>query len=197
MASTGGVTIIAGNGNAAFGKIEMSDIRTGTLPLGGGFTVKGSATGQSGGVKMEKSQVSANGAMLFETGGLGTTEVKENRLISSTSITVKTASNGSCVATPNFVMQAPVVNACTPALSPLRLSIFPNPSSDGTLNIKLDETTDPKDVSIVNNRGGMTKSWKADTSENLTTEGLKTGSYTIQVINNKTGQKSSMKFIVD
>jgi hypothetical protein len=196
ISTTGGVTITAGSANAGFGKIEMGDISTGARPLGGGFTVKGSATAQSGGVKMEKSTVSANGAMLFETGGLGTTEVKENRLTSLTSITVKTASDGSCVASPNFTLQAPVVNACSPAVQPLRLSIFPNPSLDGTLNINVEESKDEKDVLIINNKEGVVKHWKLDTSETIKTDGLSSGSYTIQVIDNKTGQKTTAKFMV-
>lgn len=207
LSSIGGVTITAGSATNGFGKIEMGDIQTGAQPLGGGFAVRGSVSSQSGGVKMEKSNVSARGAMLFETGGLGTTEVKENRLNSLTSITIRTASDGSCVSSPNFTMQAPIVNACTPAVSPLRLNVYPNPSSDGTLNIDIEEPAQTKDVKggkvekdvlLINNKNGQTKRWTVDTSnsESVKTDGLSSGSYTIQVIDNRTGQKTTAKFMV-
>ncbi len=206
LSSIGGVAITAGSAANGFGKVEMGDIKTGAQPLGGGSAVKGSVGSQSGGVKMEKSNISAKGAILFETGGLGTTEVKENRLTSLTSITVRTASDGNCVSSPNFTMQAPVVNACTPAVSLLRLSVYPNPSSDGTLNIEIVEPEvqkdakrlkDEKDVLLINNRNGQVKSWKVDNSSDaVKTDGLSTGSYTIQVIDNRTGQKTTAKFMV-
>jgi Secretion system C-terminal sorting domain len=206
VASLGGVTITAGSSSANFGKIEMSDIRTGSLPLGGAFRVTASVNGQSGGVKMEKSQVSARGEVLFETGSLGSTEVKENRITSATRIVVKTASNGSCVASPNFALTAPLVLACTPTVTARlanvyevtempNLSVYPNPSNNGTLNIRI-SNTDETQIMIVDLQGKVVKQWDNNKLEELSVDGLKSGVYVVQSVD-KTGKKDSAKFIVD
>jgi hypothetical protein len=203
---TGGVTIVAAQGSASQGKIEMSDIRASQIL--GGFSVSAAAGGGQGGVKFEKSTVNVFGPAVFQTGSVGTTEVIENSITSNTRITIKTGPSGNCVSTPNRTLSAPVVQSCAstaaarianvyePSEMP-DLSVFPNPTSNGTLNIKLKETGEARDVSIVNMQGSIIKNWSDNVTDNLSVEGLQTGFYTIQVIEKKTGNKKTSKFVVE
>jgi hypothetical protein len=91
---------------------------------------------------------------------------------------------------------ARIANVYEPSEMP-DLSVFPNPTSNGTLNIKLKETGEARDVSIVNMQGSVIKNWADNVTDNLSVEGLQTGFYTIQVIEKKTGNKKTSKFVVE
>lgn len=94
----GGVTLEAGSAGAGNGKIEASEI---SLFNVSSITLLASLSGQKGGLKLEKSSLSATGDIVLETGAQGVTEVKENSGGSDTRIRVAAGSDGECVAQSN------------------------------------------------------------------------------------------------
>ncbi|MFN4080590.1 MAG: T9SS type A sorting domain-containing protein [Saprospiraceae bacterium] len=206
--SLGDVVLTAGAGAAGLGKAELGEITTGTI--GGSFRVTASVGGSVGGVKLEKSTITSNGAMLFETGALGSTEVKENSLTSGVKITVKTGLNGNCVASPNFVMNAPVVEACLPpaplmtnngALADAQttlqgLTIFPNPGISSAINVRFDHPMDDVDIWIVDLHGRIVRQLTTYGDETVRMEGLLPGFYYLNALDKATGAKQVQKFVI-
>jgi hypothetical protein len=202
---TGGVSITAAEGTASIGNIEMSDIRS--YGINGGFKAVAAPNGSNGGVKMEKSNITTGGDILFETGNLGTTEVKENRITSSTKITIKTGSQGNCVSTPNFTLTAPIVLSCQPTMARLAnvyeiselpdLSVYPNPSNDGSLNVKLKQTSENGSVVLSDLQGNVVKRWSSAKSDDISIKDLKSGTYTVLYIDEATKTKKSTRFVVE
>lgn len=203
--SLGGVAIAAGSGTASLGKVELGEITTGTI--GGAFTIKASAGGSQGGVKLEKSTLTSNGAMLFETGAIGSTEVKENSLTSGVKITIKTGLGGNCVAAPNTLLSAPVVEACLPATAlmgssspytphmPLMPELFPNPGFGGSIHVKFGNLAEEVHVRVMDLQGRMLQQmtirdqqWRID--------GLQPGFYYLQTIDKATGVAHTQKFVI-
>ncbi|MCU0468989.1 MAG: T9SS type A sorting domain-containing protein [Arcicella sp.] len=202
----GAVTINAAEGSASIGNIEMSDIRTyGTI--NGGFKATAAVGGNNGGVKVEKSNITVGGDVLFETGNVGTTEVKENSITSGTKITVKTGNGGNCLATPNRSLTAPSVITCSSPMARLAnvydidempdLSVYPNPSNDGSINIKLKQTSESGNVILTDLNGNTVKQWDGVKGDNISVKDLKRGTYIIQYMDTTVGTKKSTKFIVD
>lgn len=203
--TTGGVTIVAGSANANNTKIEMSEVIARNIT--GNFSVASSANAEKGNVKMEKSAMIITGAVIFETGRLGSTEVKENSITSSASITIKTGVGGNCIAAPNRTLSAPVVEACLPTaaknsvatqtgLTGQNIAVFPNPGTNGTVNVNFENANDIKDIIVVNTAGATVKQWSGYRNNSLLISQLKPGFYSLKVLNRATGKTNSKKFIV-
>ncbi len=206
---TGGVTITAAAGTANRGKVEMTQCTV--SQINGNLLVRATQNGEYGGVKIEKARIfGVVGSAVFSTGNFGSTEVKENSITSNTSITVSTGNNGTCLATPNS-LTAPVINACTPPAAraavsnftknePLAImdgtvNVFPNPSSNGTVNVNLNKDN-AVNIAIVNTIGSSIKQWNNYTNKTLVITELKTGNYYLKVTDIKTGKTSVKPFLI-
>jgi hypothetical protein len=77
-----------------------------------------------------------------------------------------------------------------------KLMLFPNPGTNGKVNVIFQDETSPKNVFVYDATGRAVKTFKNIVSANLTIEQLKPGVYNIQVINTASQAVSSGKFIV-
>jgi hypothetical protein len=78
-----------------------------------------------------------------------------------------------------------------------KLMLFPNPGTNGKVNVIFQDETSPKNVFVYDATGRAVKTFKNIVSANLTIEQLKPGVYNIQVINTASQAVSSGKFIVN
>ena len=104
----GGLLIESGSGAAANGKIEVSEVSFFNVAS---IRLLGSLDGLQGGLKMEKSRISASGAIVMETGAQGVTEAKENSGGAATLFRVAAGAGGKCIGQPNSFF-APVMQIC-------------------------------------------------------------------------------------
>ena len=74
--------------------------------------------------------------------------------------------------------------------------MFPNPGSNGKINLLFQDEVAPKNIMIYDATGRAVKSFKNVLSANLTVDQLRPGVYNIQVINTTTQVISSDKFII-
>jgi hypothetical protein len=201
--ATGGITIVAGSGNANNTKIEMVEVIA--RNINGNFSVTSSVDAEKGNVKMEKSAMTINGELIFRTGRLGSTEVKENALRSSTKITIQAGMGGSCISQPNRILEAPVIEACSPSSIArinttkeieMGFSIFPNPGDNGRVNIRFKNMNGPQDIILTDASGKTIRQWREYRNNMLTVDQLRAGYYNLQARSKITGEKNSGKFIV-
>lgn len=104
----GGLVIESGSGSAENGKIQASEVSFFNVAS---ITLLGSSMGLKGGLKLEKSRISASKAIVLETGAQGVTEVKENSGGAGTTFRVATGLGGNCIGTPNSFF-APMMQIC-------------------------------------------------------------------------------------
>jgi hypothetical protein len=77
-----------------------------------------------------------------------------------------------------------------------KILMFPNPGSNGKINLLFQDEVAPKNIMIYDATGRAVKSFKNVLSANLTVDQLRPGIYNIQVINTSTQVISSDKFII-
>jgi hypothetical protein len=77
-----------------------------------------------------------------------------------------------------------------------KLMLFPNPGTNGKINVMFSEETSSKDVVVYDANGRVVKSYRNVVSSNLTIQQLPAGVYNVQVKNNATQIVSSEKFII-
>jgi hypothetical protein len=77
-----------------------------------------------------------------------------------------------------------------------KILMFPNPGSNGKINLLFQDEVAPKNIMIYDATGRAVKSFKNVLSANLTVDQLRPGVYNIQVINTTTQVISSDKFII-
>jgi len=77
-----------------------------------------------------------------------------------------------------------------------KLMLFPNPGTNGKMNVLFGDETAAKNVIVYDATGRVIKSFKNIVSANLTIDQLKPGFYNIQVINTASQVISSDKFII-
>ncbi|HEU5166405.1 MAG TPA: T9SS type A sorting domain-containing protein [Chitinophagaceae bacterium] len=75
--------------------------------------------------------------------------------------------------------------------------VYPNPSSDGKVNIIFDETTGLRDISLMDINGRVIKQMKGVTNNNILFENLTAGIYTVRIVNNETSEHEVQKFVVN
>ncbi|MEQ1642064.1 MAG: hypothetical protein ABL959_01305 [Pyrinomonadaceae bacterium] len=90
------------------GSIEVSDSGFYNAAF---LTIRASANGPKGGLKIQKSNLIPSGDIVLETGPQGQTEVKENYGSSPTRLRIATGAGGSCLAQQNSIT-APVMQVC-------------------------------------------------------------------------------------
>ena len=77
-----------------------------------------------------------------------------------------------------------------------KLMLFPNPGTNGKVNVHFEDEISAKNVIIYDATGRVIKSFKNIVNANLTIDQLKPGVYNIQVINTASRVISSDKFII-
>jgi Secretion system C-terminal sorting domain len=78
-----------------------------------------------------------------------------------------------------------------------RISIYPNPSSDGKVNIVFDEPNGSRDISLIDMAGRVVKQWKGSRSPNLQMVNLVPGMYSLLVIDLETGKQDVQKILIN
>ena len=75
--------------------------------------------------------------------------------------------------------------------------VYPNPSSDGKVNIVFEDANGIRDVSVSDMSGRVIKQMRGVTNNNITIENLNAGFYTVKIVNNETGEQVVQKFVVN
>jgi hypothetical protein len=73
--------------------------------------------------------------------------------------------------------------------------VYPNPSSDGKVNVVFNDVNTVRDVSLSDLNGRIIKSWKGVVN-NIQIDNLTTGFYTIRIIDTETGEQIVEKIVV-
>jgi type IX secretion system substrate protein len=75
--------------------------------------------------------------------------------------------------------------------------VYPNPSSNGKVNVVFEETGSVKDVSLVDLSGRVVKQWNAISNNNIEIDNLAPGMYSLRTVLRETGEQSVNKIIVN
>jgi hypothetical protein len=75
--------------------------------------------------------------------------------------------------------------------------VYPNPSSDGKINIVFEDAGTVRDVSVMDMSGRMIRQWKGITNNNIQMENLNAGFYSVRIVNAETGEQVVEKFVVN
>jgi hypothetical protein len=78
-----------------------------------------------------------------------------------------------------------------------KIIAYPNPSSDGKVNIMFEEGNVKRDVSLLDMSGRMIKQWKGVINNNIAIDNLNAGFYTVRIINTETGEQAVEKIVVN
>ncbi len=74
--------------------------------------------------------------------------------------------------------------------------VYPNPSTDGNINILLEDEKDTRDIIITDMNGQIIKQWNGFTSNILKIENLVIGMYMLRIISRQTGNQTVEKIII-
>lgn len=77
-----------------------------------------------------------------------------------------------------------------------KLMLFPNPGTNGKINVMFSDEASPREVVVYDANGRVVKSYKNVVNSNLMIDQLKPGVYNVQVKNTATQIVSSDKFII-
>ncbi len=75
--------------------------------------------------------------------------------------------------------------------------VYPNPSSDGKVNIVFEDATVSRDISVTDMSGRTIKQLKGITSNNITIDNLTPGMYSLRIVVPSTGDQSVEKIVVN
>ena len=74
--------------------------------------------------------------------------------------------------------------------------IYPNPSSDGKVNVVFADVNAIRDVSLMDMNGRVMKQWKGVANNNIMIDNLTAGFYTIRIVDTETGEQTVEKIVV-
>lgn len=74
--------------------------------------------------------------------------------------------------------------------------VYPNPSSDGKVNVVFENKDASRDVSLMDMNGRVIKQWKNVMNNTLQIENLMPGFYTLRIVNSETGEQVVEKIVV-
>jgi len=74
--------------------------------------------------------------------------------------------------------------------------VYPNPSSDGKVNVVFADVNVIRDVSLMDLNGRVIKQWKGVANNNIQIDNLIAGFYTIRIIDTETGEQTVEKIVV-
>jgi hypothetical protein len=75
--------------------------------------------------------------------------------------------------------------------------VYPNPSSDGKVNLVFDDASGIRDISLMDMNGRVIKQMKGVTNNNILFDNLTAGIYTVRIVNNETSEQDVQKFVVN
>ncbi|MEO6613106.1 MAG: T9SS type A sorting domain-containing protein [Chitinophagaceae bacterium] len=74
--------------------------------------------------------------------------------------------------------------------------VYPNPSTDGKVNIVFEDANVARDISVIDMSGRTVKQVRGVTNNNITIENLKPGMYTLRMLVPTTGDQTVQKIVV-
>ena len=74
--------------------------------------------------------------------------------------------------------------------------VYPNPSTDGKVNVVFTDVNTRRDVSVSDMNGRVIKQWKSVAANNIQIDNLTAGFYTIRIIDTETGEQTVEKIVV-
>jgi len=74
--------------------------------------------------------------------------------------------------------------------------VYPNPSSDGRVNVVFDDTKESKDITLIDAIGQTVKQWKKVTGNNILIDNLTPGMYSLRIVIPATGEQSVEKIVI-
>jgi hypothetical protein len=77
-----------------------------------------------------------------------------------------------------------------------KMIVYPNPSSDGQVNIVFDSKDGSRDISLTDMSGRIVKQWNGIATNTIRIENLVTGIYTLRVVMKETGIQTMEKIII-
>ena len=80
---------------------------------------------------------------------------------------------------------------------PVKLTVYPNPTVDGKVNIVFDNENLVRNVTVMDMNGRVVKQINGITNNNITIDNLKPGMYTVRVMVPETGAQGVQKIIVN
>lgn len=75
--------------------------------------------------------------------------------------------------------------------------VYPNPSSNGTVNVVFEDVNTVRDISLTDMNGRLLKSWKGVSNNNLQIDNLSPGFYALRIIVRETGEQTVEKIVID
>ncbi len=75
--------------------------------------------------------------------------------------------------------------------------VYPNPSSDGRINIVFEEGNAIRDIAVQDMSGRIVKRITGVTNNNIQIENLTAGIYTLQIFERATGEQSVQKIVIN
>lgn len=78
-----------------------------------------------------------------------------------------------------------------------RTIVYPNPSSNGKVNVVFEETNVIRDVTLFDMSGRAVKQWRAITNNNIQIDNLTPGIYSLRILATETGEQSVEKIVVN
>ncbi len=78
-----------------------------------------------------------------------------------------------------------------------KVIIYPNPSSDGAVNISMDQNNVLRNISVIDLSGKLVKQLNNTTENNVRIENLQPGLYSVRIITVETGEQTVQKFVVN
>lgn len=77
-----------------------------------------------------------------------------------------------------------------------KIIVYPNPSSDGKVNVVFEDAKVTREVSVMDMSGRLVKQFKGVTNNNISIENLTPGIYTLRVFVPATGEQAVQKIVV-
>jgi hypothetical protein len=75
--------------------------------------------------------------------------------------------------------------------------VYPNPSSDGKVNVVFEDANVTRNVSVIDMSGRIIKQWRNVTNNNLQIENLSAGVYSIRIVAIETGEQVVEKIVIN
>jgi hypothetical protein len=80
---------------------------------------------------------------------------------------------------------------------PGKVTVYPNPTSDGRVNIVFEESNIARDIMVIDMSGRTVKQLKGTNSNNVTIDNLTSGMYSLQIVVPSTGEQTIQKIVVN
>ncbi len=79
----------------------------------------------------------------------------------------------------------------------IKTIVYPNPSTDGKVNVVFEDSKQTREVSVMDMSGRLIKQFKGVTNNNITIENLTPGIYSLRVFVPATGEQAVQKIVVN